>query len=119
MNCFMCFHVYIGGMIITRLSPGVCGTNMSYCVGSQSCMPQSWWCDSKVDCPSGEDEGLNCPYADCSHDTFECAITGKCISLDLRCNGHYDCETISVDVTGGLEADLADIDKSDEVGLVG
>ncbi|XP_052813760.1 low-density lipoprotein receptor-related protein 1-like isoform X2 [Mya arenaria] len=78
-------------IVSSNCSLEVCPENKSYCTATHECMPQDWWCDSKVDCPSSDDEGLYCKYDECTIHTFQCTTTGKCISVELRCDSHVDC----------------------------
>ncbi|XP_053386538.1 low-density lipoprotein receptor-related protein 1-like isoform X2 [Mercenaria mercenaria] len=68
----------------------LCPPNTSYCSVLERCLPRAWWCDGKVDCPNGDDEGLYCKYKECLPIEFQCA-SGKCIDMSYRCDGNYDC----------------------------
>ena len=81
----------------------VCQTNQSFCVTYKQCLPSTWWCDGKVDCPQGDDEGMYCSYADCDPTEFQC-MSGKCIDMTYHCDGQADCEDKSDEVRSkGLE----------------
>ncbi|XP_060590385.1 low-density lipoprotein receptor-related protein 1-like isoform X5 [Ruditapes philippinarum] len=68
----------------------LCPQKMSYCSALEKCIPQQWWCDGKVDCPNGDDEGLYCKYQDCLPTEFQCA-SGKCIDMAYKCDRNDDC----------------------------
>lgn len=57
------------------------------------CVPWSYVCDSKWDCPEGEDEtpGSGCGKPNDCEDMFKCTNTNKCVHLGDICNGIEDC----------------------------
>lgn len=61
-----------------------------------TCIPLSFKCDSKNDCPDKSDE-TNCTVhatgaRKCFTDEFSCHKTEKCISRDFMCDGVFDCD---------------------------
>ncbi len=56
------------------------------------CVPWSYVCDGKWDCPFGLDETIICQgERNCSH-LFRCATTTTCIHFGNICDGHRDCK---------------------------
>ena len=68
----------------------LCPPTMSYCSALKKCIPRDWWCDGKVDCPNGDDEGLYCKYKECLLTDFQC-VSGRCIDMTYKCDGNNDC----------------------------
>ena len=57
------------------------------------CIPWSYVCDGKWDCPNGIDEFKehNCSSIRECHNMFKCEKSQVCIHLGDVCDGHFDC----------------------------
>lgn len=69
-----------------------CESTAFQCSDGVTCIPLSWRCDAKSDCPDRSDE-LDCTKAgkNCDSHQFECKITQKCVPREWVCDGDYDC----------------------------
>ncbi|KAJ0060731.1 hypothetical protein NL108_017814 [Boleophthalmus pectinirostris] len=73
-------------------------TRQFRCHNDRVCLPVSKRCDGVNNCGDNSDE-LNClPPSPpvCHKDEFQCS-TGRCISVNLRCNYFNDCEDYGSD----------------------
>ncbi|XP_065511045.1 low-density lipoprotein receptor [Caloenas nicobarica] len=60
--------------------------------GDGSCVPSSWVCDGRPECPGGDDETPEtCRSLSCSPSQFRCGGLGRCVPGSWRCDGHRDC----------------------------
>ncbi|KJH48004.1 Low-density lipoprotein receptor domain class A [Dictyocaulus viviparus] len=66
-----------------------CVNDTFICAPIKQCLPNSWRCDGRIDCPDRSDEN-NCETRDCNADHFQC-LTGQCIPLDWACDGRRNC----------------------------
>lgn len=69
-----------------------CPANYFQCVIG-SCIPLSWKCDLKVDCPDSSDEApaVCSKVKTCTEGQFQCRITQLCIPSEWVCDGEQDC----------------------------
>lgn len=54
------------------------------------CLPMHYKCDTKKDCPAGEDEE-NCKSYTCPLGTFACENGIQCVDQHLVCDSKKDC----------------------------
>ena len=66
--------------------------NMMFKCPDFSCIPWSYICDGKWDCPHRYDESIfsQCDNRKCIN-MFKCKMSSKCTHLDDVCNEHFDC----------------------------
>ena len=66
--------------------------NMMFKCPNFYCVPWSYVCDGKWDCPYGYDESIShqCGKRTCIN-MFKCKMMSICLHLDEVCNGHLDC----------------------------
>ena len=66
--------------------------NMMFKCPDFYCIPWSYTCDGKWDCPSGYDESI---YHKCENRTcgnmFKCKMSSVCLHLGDVCNGEFEC----------------------------
>ncbi len=56
------------------------------------CIPSSYQCNGKWDCPSGEDESTElCSTTRQCGNMFKCRKTSICVHLSETCDGNHDC----------------------------
>lgn len=87
-----------------------CRSNHVACADNTVCIPESWVCDSELDCEDGSDE-KSCPSSDegtskdyvdfiaeqrnpalCSAGSYRChGMAGLCIATNKTCDGKVDC----------------------------
>lgn len=60
------------------------------CGDNGRCVPISWKCDGKAQCPESTDEH-NCHQQYCKNDEFHCTEQDACVPLTWRCDGKSDC----------------------------
>ena len=65
--------------------------NMMFKCPYYYCIPWSYVCDGKWDCPGGIDELQNCHEGRMCKNMFKCRLSHICIHLGDICNGHFDC----------------------------
>ena len=87
----------------SHLIPCRTGSHLEYCRHFQCnlhfkcpgyyCIPWSFTCDGKWDCPNGYDESpdLNCGFQRICFQMFSCKNSQLCIHLEDICDGNYDC----------------------------
>ena len=61
----------------------------SFACEEDSCVSISTVCDTKWDCPNGEDE-MGCTYRNCTDNQW-CCDNGACIDINKLCDLHDDC----------------------------
>ncbi|CAN7978856.1 unnamed protein product, partial [Ixodes persulcatus] len=69
-----------------------CSASQHTCKVTGKCIPQSWTCDSDLDCGEGDssDEHDSCVYPECDVTEFRCG-NQRCVPLDYVCDGDDDC----------------------------
>lgn len=66
------------------------------CISNGACIPRSWQCNGRKDCPDDSDED-ECVVTLCSSNEFRCS-DGQCIDLPWRCDHDEDCDDGSDEV---------------------
>lgn len=67
-----------------------CNFDEFKCPNANRCIPLSWKCDGKAQCPEGTDE-YNCHHRSCADSEFHCTEQDTCIYASWRCDGVSDC----------------------------
>ncbi|XP_011863854.1 PREDICTED: vitellogenin receptor isoform X2 [Vollenhovia emeryi] len=76
----------------TCISHHKCPENEYKCSEHKLCIKKEQLCDGIVNCPSGEDETIDCKkkQGGCKEDEFTCK-NGECIRSKDRCNSYFNC----------------------------
>lgn len=77
-------------MYISVLDGWKCNFDEFSCGNNGRCIPISWKCDGKAQCPDSIDE-YACHRTSCQNDEFHCLEQDTCIPLSWRCDGRSDC----------------------------
>ncbi|KAI4465879.1 transmembrane protease serine [Holotrichia oblita] len=67
-----------------------CNFDEFQCETKGRCIPLSWKCDGRTQCPQGNDEH-NCHNSFCKNNEFQCVQQDTCVPLSWRCDGKSDC----------------------------
>lgn len=67
-----------------------CNFDEFQCETKGKCIPLSWKCDGRTQCPQGNDE-YACHQSFCKNNEFQCVQQDTCIPLSWRCDGKSDC----------------------------
>lgn len=67
-----------------------CDFDEYQCEPNGRCIPLSWKCDGRAQCPQRNDE-RDCHQDFCKNNEFQCVQQDTCIPLSWRCDGKGDC----------------------------
>ncbi|KAK9892226.1 hypothetical protein WA026_019028 [Henosepilachna vigintioctopunctata] len=77
----------------TRLQTHMCSSDHFQCIIDLTCIPASYQCDGKVNCPDGTDEAIiplgPCMNVTCNPNQLKC--DNICIMKEWVCDGEKDC----------------------------